>query len=283
MKAKGWYHLKKIGLRWLLGAGVIAWMLFILTPYLWMFLTSIKPAKELYTSPIKYLPSAVTFDGYKLLLKTTSFPRFLLNSLIVAFSTVAVTAVVATLAAYCFSRLEFRGKQKLLGVFLISQMFPAVLLVLSLFFIMKNLGVLNTPFALILAYSTFSLPFTIWLLSGFLNTIPYELDESGMIDGASRWQTFRHIIFPLAMPGIVAALTYVFILSWNEFLYALTFTSDASAQTLPVGLNSFMGEFVIRWDLLTAGGVLTSIPIIIFFMLVQKYLVQGLTSGAVKG
>lgn len=283
MKAREWDYLKKIALRWLLGLGVLLWMLFILTPYLWMFLTSVKPADELYTSPVKYWPSAFTFAGYQLLLKTTSFPRFLFNSLIVAFGTVMVTAVVATSAAYCFSRLEFRGKQKLLGTFLVSQMFPAVLLVLSLFFIMKSLRVLNTPFALILAYSTFALPFSTWLLSGFLNTIPYELDESGMIDGASRWQTFRYILLPLAMPGIVAALTYVFILSWNEFLYALTFTSDASAQTLPVGLNSFMGEYIIRWDLLTAGGVLTSIPIVIFFMLVQKYLVQGLTSGAVKG
>lgn len=277
------YRVMKRVARAALYIGVVLWLAYIAFPYLWMFITSIKPVDELYTSRVTYLPSRVTFEGYKLLVSTTNFPRYFLNSLIVAFGTVAVTAAVATSAAFCFSRFKFRGKSKLAGVFLISQMFPSVLLVLSLFFIMKNLHILNTPAALILAYSSFALPFTIWLLIDFLNAIPYELDESAMLDGASRWQTFWHIILPLAIPGIIAALTYVFILSWNEFIYALTFTSNPSAQTLPVGLNSFMGEFIIRWDLLTSGGVLSAIPIIIFFLFLQKYLIQGLSAGAIKG
>jgi multiple sugar transport system permease protein len=283
MSSNAAYVFRKRLLRVLFGFGVAAWLTFVLFPYLWMFITSIKPQAELYTARVRYWPSKPTFEGYGLLVATTKFPRYFLNSIIVTFGTVGLTALAATPAAYCFSRLDFRGKQKLLGSFLVSQMFPSVLLVLSLFFIMKNLGVLNTPIALILAYSSFALPFTTWLLTGFLNTIPMELDESAMLDGASRLTTFRKILFPLALPGIIAALTYVFILSWNEFIYALTFTSDARAQTLTVGLNSFMGEYMIRWDLLTAGGVLAAIPIICFFMVLQKNLIQGLTAGAVKG
>jgi len=162
-------------------------------------------------------------------------------------------------------------------------MFPSVLLVFSLFLIMRTLGLLNTRLALIVAHSTFALPFTTWLLTGFFNSIPKSLDEAATIDGATRWQTFWYVLAPLSAPGVVAALTYVFIYSWNEFIYALTFTSSIDMRTVPVGLNTFMGEYIIRWDLLTAGGVITAIPIVIFFMLVQRRLVQGLTAGAVKG
>lgn len=262
---------------------VLLWLTFILFPYGWMLITSLKPPHELYTSPIKYLPSVYTFEGYRLLLETTDFPRFFANSLVVVAGTLLITGVFATSAAYCFSRINFRGKGKFFGLFLATQMFPAVLLVFSLFFIMRKLGILNTRLALIIAHSTFSLPFTTWLLTGFFNAIPRELDEAAIIDGASRWQTFWHVLAPLAAPGLIAGLTYVFIYSWNEFVYALTFTADISARTLPVGLHTFMGEYIIRWDLLTAGGVLTGLPIVVFFMLVQRYLVQGLTAGAVKG
>jgi multiple sugar transport system permease protein len=197
--------------------------------------------------------------------------------------TLLVTGTVSTAAAYCFSRFDFRGKGKLFGMFLVTQMFPSVLLVFSLFLIMRTLGLLNTRLALIVAHSTFALPFTTWLLTGFFNSIPKSLDEAATIDGATRWQTFWYVLAPLSAPGVVAALTYVFIYSWNEFIYALTFTSSIDMRTVPVGLNTFMGEYIIRWDLLTAGGVITAIPIVIFFMLVQRRLVQGLTAGAVKG
>lgn len=271
-------------LRSLLSWGSIAlWLTFILFPYFWMFLTSLKRPDELYQSPIKYLPSAPTFEGYRLLMKTTDFLQFSVNSLVVVAGTLLLTGVVATSAAYCFSRVEFGGKGKLFGMFLITQMFPAVLLVFSLFFIMRSLGILNTRLALVISHSTFSLPFTTWLLTGFFNAIPKSLDEAATIDGATRWQTFWYVLAPLSAPGIIAGLTYVFIYSWNEFIYALTFTSDVSSRTLPVGLHTFMGEYIIRWDLLTAGGVLACLPIVFFFMLVQRYLVQGLTAGAVKG
>lgn len=259
------------------------WLAFVLFPYIWMFLTSLKPQAELYTTPIQYLPKAPTFDGYRLLMRTTDFPRFITNSLVVVCGTLVITAVVSVSAAYCFSRFHFRGKGKLFGLFLVTQMFPAILLVFSLFLIMRKLGILNTAWSLIIAHSTFALPFTTWLLTGFFNSIPLSLDEAATIDGASRWQTFWHVLAPLSAPGVVAALTYVFIYSWNEFIYALTFTSSSGTRTVPIGLNTFMGEYIIRWDLLTAGGVLTAIPIVVFFMLVQRHLVEGLTAGAVKG
>lgn len=267
----------------LLWGSIALWLTFILFPYIWMFITSLKRPDELYQSPIKYLPSTPTLEGYRLLLRTTDFLQFTINSLVVVAGTLLLTGVVATSAAYCFSRVDFGGKSRLFGLFLFTQMFPAVLLVFSLFFIMRSLGILNTRLSLVISHSTFSLPFTTWLLTGFFNAIPKDLDEAATIDGATRWQTFWHVLAPLSAPGIIAALTYVFIYSWNEFIYALTFTSDVSTRTLPVGLNTFMGEYIIRWDLLTAGGVLAGLPVVFFFMIVQRNLVEGLTAGAVKG
>ena len=260
-----------------------AWLGFVLAPYAWMFITSIKPPDELYTKVVDYWPRRPTFEGYRLLLESTPFLIYMRNSGIVALSTCAVALVVAVSAAYCFSRLHFRGKGILLFGFLVTQLFPSVLLVLPLFLIMRSLGILNTPPALILAHSTFAVPFSTWLLTGFFNAIPRELDEAATIDGCSRLQAFRFVLLPLSAPGLAAALTYIFIYSWNEFIYALTFTADLRARTIPVGLHTFMGEFIIRWDLLTAGGVITALPIVFFFMLVQRHLIAGLTAGAVKG
>ena len=260
-----------------------AWLAFVLAPYVWMFITSIKPPEELYTKQVRYWPHQPTLEGYRLLVQTTPFLGYMRNSALVAACTCAVALAVAMAAAYGFSRLRFRGKGIILFGFLVTQLFPSVLLVLPLFLIMRSLGILNTPAALILAHSTFAVPFSTWMLTGFFNAIPRDLDEAATIDGCSRLQTFRHVLLPLAAPGIAAALTYIFIYSWNEFLYALTFTSDLRARTIPVGLQTFMGEYIIRWDLLTAGGVITALPIVVFFMLVQRRLIAGLTAGAVKG
>jgi len=260
-----------------------AWLTFVLAPYAWMFITSIKPPAELYTKTVRYWPSQPTLEGYHLLMETTPFLTYMRNSGIVAMSTCIIALAVATAAAYSFSRVPFRGKAVILFGFLITQLFPSVLLVLPLFLIMRSLGILNTPPALILAHSTFAVPFSTWMLTGFFNAIPRELDEAATIDGCNRLQIFRHVLLPLSAPGVAAALTYIFIYSWNEFIYALTFTADLRARTLPVGLQTFMGEFIIRWDLLTAGGVITALPIVFFFMLVQRQLIAGLTAGAVKG
>lgn len=262
---------------------IFIWLAFILIPYIWMFITSIKSLNELYVFPIKYLPSKPTFEGYILLLKSTPFLAYMKNSIIVALSTVIIALFVAILASYSFSRFDYKGKTPLSFIFLITQMFPAILLAIPLFLLMKSLKILNTPYSLILAHSTFAVPFSTWMITGFLNSIPKELDEAAQIDGCTKIGALRHVILPIASPGIVAAAIYIFIYSWNEFLYALTFTSDIKARTIPVGLHTFMGEYIIRWDLLTAGGIITGLPVIIFFMFIQKYLVKGLTEGAVTG
>jgi multiple sugar transport system permease protein len=167
--------------------------------------------------------------------------------------------------------------------FLIINMFPQILLLVPLLVIMRSLHILNSYLSLILAYSTFTIPFSVWMLTGFLDALPPELEEAARVDGATGFQAFFRIILPLAAPGIVATGIYIFINAWNEFLYALTFTSGDTFRTVPVGLSTFIGAYQIRWDLLTAAGVLTSLPIVLAFMVIQKQLIRGLTAGAVKG
>ncbi|MDI6772601.1 MAG: carbohydrate ABC transporter permease [bacterium] len=262
---------------------LVLWLAVTLLPYVWMFLTSIKTEREIYTFPVKYWPSAPTLAGYVQLLRTTPFVRYMVNSFYVAGGTVLVAMTAATAAAYCLSRLRFRGKRSVLFLFLTTQLFPAILLVIPLFIIMRGLGLLNTHLSLILAHATFAVPFSTWLMTGFLNALPRELDDAAMIDGCSRMQVFWYVLLPLAAPGLAAVGTYIFLYSWNEFVYALTFTADVSARTLPPGLSTFIGEFIIRWDLLMAGGVITAVPVTVLFMLVQRQLIAGLTAGAVKG
>jgi multiple sugar transport system permease protein len=263
--------------------GILGWLAFALGPYLWMLITSLKRSNELYSFPVRYLPSVVTFEAYNLLMTTTPFLRYFLNSSAIAFGTVVLTTSVAVLAAYALSRFSIPGKSYILVGLLITQLIPAVLLVVPLFLSLRSMGLLNTWWGIILVHSAFAMPFTTWLMTGFLDALPKELDEAALIDGCSHFGAFRWVIAPLLAPGIAASATYVFIYSWNEFIYALTFTRDDAARTLPVGLHNFIGEFVIRWDLLTAGGVISVIPTVLFFMLVQRHLISGLASGAVKG
>lgn len=273
--------------RLLTGAGIYlaigAWLVVALAPYVWMILTSVKPTTELYTFPVRYLPSFITTDAYRDLFTTTSFSRFFANSAVVAIGTVLFATACATLAAYALSRYRVRGKQGILIVLLVTQLMPAVLLVVPLFITLRSLGLLNNPLGLILVHSAFAIPFTTYLLTGFLDAIPKELDEAAKIDGASDLGAFRWVVAPLLAPSLAAAATYVFIYSWNEFIYALTFMTQEATRTLPVGLHGFIGEYLIRWDLLTSGGVIATLPTIVFFLLVQRKLIEGLTAGAVKG
>jgi len=256
---------------------------FILLPYIWSVITSLKPTVEImYADKFHVLPYKATLEHYIYLLSEKSFLTGMTNSAIVALSTSLITLVVSLTAAYSCSRFNFRGKKYVLISFLMIHMFPPVLLLMPLFTIMKNLHLLNTYFSLIMAYCTFSIPFSIWLLTGYLNDIPKELEEAAIVDGCNRFTAFIKIIFPLAVPGVIAALVYIFIYAWNEFLFATMFTGEAT-RTIPVTIYSFIGEHVIDWGLLTASGIITGLPIIILFMFIQKNLIAGLTSGAVKG
>ena len=218
----------------------------------------------------------------KLFTSTVDFLSAMKNSLLVAVCTTLLTLVVATMAAYAFSRYDFVGRKVLMSIFLCNNMFPTVLLLIPLYSIMRKLQLLFTPVSLILSYTTFTIPFSVWLLIGFINDLPASLEEAAMVDGCNRGQAFMKIIFPLLRPSIIATGVYIFMQSWNEYTFAMMFT-NTSTRTIPVALKSLIGQLGVQWDLLTAGGILTIIPVCIMFFFAQKRLVEGLTAGAVKG
>ena len=254
---------------------------FALAPYIWMVLTSIKPDSDIVAFPLRYLPSHVTLEHYQTLFEHTSFARNLLNSLIVAIGAVIVGLSVSLPAAYAFSRFRFRGRQLLMTQFLVINMFPIVLLIIPLFVLMRSLGLLDTFVGIIAGHSTFAIPFSVWMLTSYLNTIPRDLDEAAEIDGATRIQAIGMVLLPLVMPGVVTTAIYIFVTSWNEYLFAMMLSGD-HVRTVTVALQLFIGEFTIQWGLLTAGGTVVAIPVTILFLVVQKRLVSGLTTGAVK-
>ncbi|EJF40479.1 ABC transporter, permease protein [Clostridium sp. MSTE9] len=260
--------------------GVI--LLFLLFPFYWTFVTSIKPKSELYGSVVTYWPQNVVFDSYHKLFVDFNFIKPMGNSLLVAGVTTLVSLLVSMLAAYAFSRFRFPGRKIFMIMFLTNNMFPTVLLLIPLYSIMRSMGILYTPIALILSYTTFTIPFSVWLLNGYLNDLPKSLEEAAMVDGASRSQAFMRIIFPVLIPCLVATGAYIFMTSWNEYTFAVLFTNETS-RTIPVALKNLIGQLGVQWDLLTAGGIITIIPVCIMFFFAQKRLVAGLTAGAVKG
>ena len=204
------------------------------------------------------------------------------NSFVVAFITMAVSLMASTSAAYAFSRYRFKGRKAIMALFLSNNMFPTVLLLVPLYSIMRKMALLYTPWALVLAYTTFTLPFSVWLLNGFLNDLPITLEEAALIDGCNRRQAFFKIILPLFRSGLVATGVYIFMTSWNEYTFAVMCTNNSS-RTVPVALKSLIGQLGVDWGLLTAGGIITIIPVCVIFFFAQKKLVEGLTAGAVKG
>jgi multiple sugar transport system permease protein len=266
----------------LIALGVLVWLGATLGPYLVMLLTSLTPNAQLIAPGTQLIPENPTLQAYEDLFTLTPFLGYLRNSVLTAVGTVVLTLIVSVCAAISLSRFEFRARRTVLTGLLIAQLFPAVLLVIALQTELRTMGLLDSQAGLILVYTTFASPFATFLLKGFLDNLPKELDEAAAIDGAGPLKMVLYILLPLMRPGLSAAGTYVFIFSWNEFLYALTFTST-KAQTIPVGLHTFIGDYQIRWDLLTAGGVVAALPVLIGFMIVQRQLIDGLTAGAVKG
>jgi multiple sugar transport system permease protein len=262
---------------------IAAWIVGVLGPYTWMGLTSVTPSNELNVDATTIFPKNPTFSAYARLLTDTGFLHYLANSAIVAIGVVVVTVICSLLAGTALSRYRFRGRRAVLYGILLVQLFPSILLIVPLYIQLKSLGLLDNKVGLILVYSAFAMSFSTWLTKGFVDQIPVEIEEASLIDGCSKFGSFIYVILPLSRPGIAAAGTYAFIYSWNEFLFALTFTSSDDAKTIPVGLSQFIGENIIRWDFLTAGGVLAAIPILIGFMYAQRGLISGLASGAVKG
>lgn len=257
-------------------------LVFALVPWLWMVLSSLRPEADLTRTPLRLLPDALTLANHVELLGRTSFGQNLRDSLIVAAGAVALGLLLALPAAYAFSRFRFRGRTPLRIGFLVINMFPVVMLILPLFILLRQFGLLDTYFALIAGHATFTLPFAIWLMTSYVDGIPPDLDAAAAIDGATRWQAMRLVILPLAVPGLVAVGIYLFIASWNEYLFALML-AGRNVRTVTVALQSFIGENQIQWALLMAAGTLVALPATILFLLIQGRLVGGLTGGAVKG
>jgi multiple sugar transport system permease protein len=273
---------KRVYLLFSLGIPLVLMLVFLLFPFYWTFVTSVKPSSELYQTKITYWPNTFTMNSYAKLFGEFNFIKPMINSFIVAMSTTLITLLVALLAAYAFSRYDFKGKRVCMIIFLTNNMFPTVLLLIPLYTIMRRLGLLYTPSSLLLAYTTFTIPFSVWLLTGYINDLPSSLEEAAMVDGANRAQAFIKIILPILVPCLVATGVYIFMQAWNEYTFAVMFTNEKN-RTIPVALKNLVGQLGVQWDLLTAGGIITILPVCIMFFFAQRRLVEGLTAGAVKG
>ncbi|MEO9820758.1 MAG: carbohydrate ABC transporter permease [Paracoccaceae bacterium] len=255
-------------------------LLFTLSPYLWMALTSVTQEKNLFT----HGPSLVgaTLENYFRLFSTVGFADNLLDSFIVAGGTVIFGLTLSVPAAYAFSRFRFKGRRFLMLQFLVINMFPLVLLILPLFILMKTLGLVDTYFALIIANSTIAIPFSVWMMTSYIDGIPRSLDEAAMTDGCTRFGALRRVVLPLCTPGIIATGVYIFITAWNEYLYALTL-GGRNIKPITVAIQTLIGEYQVEWGLLTSGGIVGAMPATILFLFIQKRLIAGMTQGAVKG
>jgi arabinogalactan oligomer / maltooligosaccharide transport system permease protein len=256
----------------------------VLYPVLWVVKMALTPSQSFSTGGGLGLES-VSWENFAFLLFDGEglFFRQLFNSLIVSLATTVVGVALATTAAYAFSRFVFVGRKQALASFLITQMFPGVVMAIPLYILLDTLSLLNSLVGLILVYSTTSVPFCVWMLKGYFDTIPKDLEEAALIDGASRWQIFWAIVLPLAKPAIVVTALFSFMTAWNEFILAATFLSDERMFTLPVVLQRYVGDYSTQWGYFAAGAVLVSLPVMALFFALQRFLIGGLTAGAVKG
>ncbi|SMP67396.1 carbohydrate ABC transporter permease [Anoxynatronum buryatiense] len=261
-------------------AFIVVWSLF---PVYWMANNSLKGRLEQFSSIPTFYPHAPTLENYHRLFQEMGFLGTIGNSAMVAFVSSVLAVAFGSLAAYALSRYQFKGKQVLLAWILLTRIFPPVAFVIPLYSIMGNVGLLNTRIALILAYIVFNLPFAIWMLIGFFSEIPIEIEHSAQVDGASPFQVFRQIVLPLVAPGLAATAIFSFVMSWNEFMYAMIFIQSPDLVTVPVALSGLVTEYLVLWGPMSAGGILSTIPILVFVIFLQDYLIKGLTLGAVKG
>jgi multiple sugar transport system permease protein len=256
--------------------------LYCLGPYLWQFITSLKPDAELSTLP-PILPRNPTFNHYFSIFRAHPFFRIIANSFIVACSTTVISLVIGSLAAFALAKLDVRRKGLILIFVLSVSMFPAIATVSPLYIIIRALGLRDTLAALVITYTTFSLPLTIWILASFFRSIPHEIYLASRVDGCTVFQSFYKIILPLSAPGLFATAILVFIFSWNEFLFALTFTSTVASRTIPVGIALFPGLHEVPWGDIAAASVVVTIPLILLAFAFQRRIVEGLTAGSIKG
>jgi multiple sugar transport system permease protein len=254
----------------------------IVLPALWLLLTSFKTNENIFVFPPQLIPNPATLQNYADVLQDSTLPRYMLNSVIVSTISTAICLLFSALAAYALTFFNFAGRRAVLVIVVGTQFFPTAILLLPLFRMWADIGLFNTYFSLIATYTASSLSLCTWLLVGFYRAVPKEVIDAAIIDGCNRFGLFWRIILPLALPGLLAGGAFVFIGVWQEFLLAVTLISDPDLRTVMVGLFKFVGEHRIAWNLLIAASVVVSVPTIIIFGLVQRYIVDGVMAGAVK-
>jgi multiple sugar transport system permease protein len=274
---------RKLGLPdgvWLVVA--VLFLIFVFFPILWMVLCSLRPNVEVFAFPPKLIASKTTLEAYRAIFKDRNFLRSLLNAFLVCSLTTLFCLAMSTLAAYGFTRYEFRGKRILQQYLLTTQMIPIILLALPFFVVLTRAGLYDTRLGLILAYTSFTLPFCSLTMIGFFRSIPEELDESALIDGCSRLGAFFRVIMPLTLPGLAATGIFAFIYSWNEYLMAVVLTSSGNTRMLTVFIGSKIGQYNIIWNELMSITVAASAPLVVIYALLQRFFRRGITSGALK-
>lgn len=269
--------------------------LYLIAPFAWIILTSFMTEAEALSVPPNWIPENPTLQNYEGFFSPTAeqrlvgsraveeTPRALLNSTIVAVSTALLNLALATLAAYSFARLRFRGSQVLLMLYLLSRMVPGVAIIIPFFLVMRTLNLLDTYWAMILSYTTFTLPFTIWILKDYFRTIPRDIEDAARVDGCSWISMMWRIFLPISAPGLVAAAVFSFMLAWNEFLFALFISSTISTRTIPIVVANFATDLEVQFTFMAAAGVLAVIPPLALALIFQRMIVQGLAAGSVKG
>jgi len=266
-------------------------LLFIFLPLLWLFSASISTQVELFTVPPHWIPQHPTFQNYLDIFfpsqAASAVPRTfavsLLNSFRIALATTVIALVIGGLAAYALVRIPFKFNRTIQLGILATRMIPEVSLVLPLFIIASGLHLINTPLVLIIAYLSFALPYAIWLMAAYFQLIPIELEEAARLDGCNRLGILFQVVMPISLPGLVSTAMFVFLVAWDEFFYALIFTSTLAAKTVPVAIAEFIGRYVVNVNGMMAGGILAAVPPVLLALIFQRYIISGLTAGAVKG
>jgi len=252
-------------------------------PLLFMFMTTLKPDGEIITASPTLFTSSPHLEHYYRLFATTKFLTYFRNSIVVAGSATLLCVTVATLAGYGITRFRFKGREGIAGIMLFTYMFAPIMIIVPFFILMRGYGLQNSHLGLVLAYTTFALPFSMWLLRSFFQSIPIELEQAAMTDGASRPQAVLYVIVPLALPGIIAVSIFSFIVAWNDYIFTRVLITSNELKTLPVGISDLVNATLIDWGMILAGGVVITIPALLFFIVIQRYLISGWGAGAVKG
>jgi ABC-type glycerol-3-phosphate transport system permease component len=261
---------------------LLAALTIVLFPLYWMLNTSLKPSTEIFRSPPSFISSQWSLGAYAEIFATRPIARYLLNSLVVSAGATVLSVTLAALAAYGFTRFFIRGANLFIIFLLFTKMLPETLLIVPYFQLMSALGLVDTYLALILAYSSFALPFSVWMLIGFFRTIPREIDEAAIIDGASRLQVFWRVVLPLARPGLAAVALFTFIIAWNSYVWALVLTTDPDMFVISVGITNLVGEYRVQWNELMAAALIGALPVMLLYAFLNRHLVSAITAGAVK-